>query len=851
MASRRDVLKSSLALGMAGLVPDVIQRAYAITPAPGTTFLDAEHVVILMQENRSFDHMFGTLQGVRGFNDPRSLRQADGSSIFLQRDSSGNGYLPWRMNIKDSCATWMGALPHGRADQIDAWNGGAHNFWIEAKRYKKKEYRDIPGTMGYFSREDLPFYYALADAFTVCDQNYCSIMTSTTPNRLMLWSGGVREDYASHSLFYLRNPQTHPGGLGWTSYGERLQKAGIRWKCYQNQIWCENSLSKEEDDWLGNYGDNPLERFDNYTVSFSSSYRAYVQGVIDEAQANLAKRTDALNHDLALAMPGSSAARRLRHNLAVTAEQRERLQRKRIWGDKSLAKLTPEQQQLRASGLAINSADPDFQSLQTISVDVDGQMQDLLAPKGDIFHQFRADVRSGRLPTVSWLVAPANFSDHPSRPWHGAWYVSEAMKILTENPDVWKKTIFILTYDENDGFFDHAPSFVAADPKRPETGRASAGIDTGAEYCHVDDELNHGVPPEDARSGPVGLGYRVPMIIASPWSRGGWVNSEISDHTSILRFLEIFLERKYGKTVRETNISAWRRTVCGDLVSNFRTFTDQPVKLAFVDQREHRRSVESAREKPLPTGYRVLQGKALENIVEQPGKLEDGLWQESGTRPACALPYELYADGALQPGSGHFQLRLQAATDIFRDRSAGSPFNVYLYGTRTGSQLFEVGGIPNDMTAASYAVRAGDRLEEMIDLSRFAAERYDIAVHGPNGFFRNFSGRKDDLPFAVVCRHRRHESRTSEFLIEIKLSNTGKKVRKLSVKDQGYSDREKSITLKPKSEITLTWDVQDSHGWYDFVISSAGDDLLSWRYAGRVETGLGSVTDPAMAGRTS
>ena len=76
------------------------------------------------------------------------------------------------------------------------------------------------------------------------------------------------------------------------------------------------------------------------------------------------------------------------------------------------------------------------------------------------------------------------------------------MDILTKNPEVWKKTIFILTYDENDGYFDHAPSFVAADPKRPETGGASAGIDTGLEYTYKEDELRQGVAENEARSGP-------------------------------------------------------------------------------------------------------------------------------------------------------------------------------------------------------------------------------------------------------------------------------------------------------------------------------------------------------------
>ena len=123
-----------------------------------------------------------------------------------------------------------------------------------------------------------------------------------------------------------------------------------------------------------------------------------------------------------------------------------------------------------------------------------------------------------------------------------------------------------------EGIFDNAPSFVAADPKRPATGGASSGVDTGIEYTYSEDELQQGVAKEEARSGPIGMGFRVPMIVASPWSRGGWVNSQLFDHTSTLMFLEHFVQHKYGKKVKEENISAWRRSISGDLTSVFRPY---------------------------------------------------------------------------------------------------------------------------------------------------------------------------------------------------------------------------------------------------------------------------------------
>jgi phospholipase C len=119
--TRRDFLKVAAMLsgaaGVSGVVPDSIQRAFAIEPESGSTYLDAEHIVLLMQENRSFDHALGTLQGVRGFNDPRAIQLANGNSVFVQTDAAGNSYAPWRLDIRDTRITWMGSIPHFRNSQ--------------------------------------------------------------------------------------------------------------------------------------------------------------------------------------------------------------------------------------------------------------------------------------------------------------------------------------------------------------------------------------------------------------------------------------------------------------------------------------------------------------------------------------------------------------------------------------------------------------------------------------------------------------------------------------------------------------------------------------------------------------
>ena len=154
---------------------------WLINPAPGTTYLDAEHIVILMQENRSFDHCYGTLRGVRGFNDPRVVKQPDNNAAWLQKNAAGETYVPFRLNIKETKSTWLGSLPHSWTNQVDAGNGGKHDKWLLAKPSGHKGFEKTPLTMGFYNREDIPFYYALADAFTVCDQNFCSSLNGTTP----------------------------------------------------------------------------------------------------------------------------------------------------------------------------------------------------------------------------------------------------------------------------------------------------------------------------------------------------------------------------------------------------------------------------------------------------------------------------------------------------------------------------------------------------------------------------------------------------------------------------------------------------------------------------------------------
>ncbi|MCC3772995.1 alkaline phosphatase family protein, partial [Streptomyces sp. UNOC14_S4] len=228
------------------LLPTSVQRAVAAGPATRGSLGDIEHVVLLMQENRSFDHYFGTLKGVRGFADPDALRLPDGRSVFYQPDTENPaGYtLPFRLDTRRTSAQAIPSTSHAWEVQHDAWNGGRMDRWLPAHR--KADGANGPYTMGYHTREDIPFQFALAENFTVCDNYYCSVFGPTWPNRLY-WMTGTIDPGGTLGGPVIEN--TAPTPYRWTTYAERLQKKGVSWQVYQ------------EDD---NYGCNLLEEFQQF-----------------------------------------------------------------------------------------------------------------------------------------------------------------------------------------------------------------------------------------------------------------------------------------------------------------------------------------------------------------------------------------------------------------------------------------------------------------------------------------------------------------------------------------------------------------------------------------------------------
>ncbi|WP_206784955.1 phosphocholine-specific phospholipase C [Amycolatopsis sp. MtRt-6] len=628
------------------------------------TLRDVEHIVVLMQENRSFDHYFGTLRGVRGFGDPRPATLADGKAVWAQSDGNRD-ILPFRPEADNLGLQFIQDLPHGWNDTHAAWNGGRYDKWVPAKGST---------TMAYLTREDIPFHYALADAFTICDAYHCSFMGSTDPNRYYMWTGYTGNDGQGGGPV-LGNDEK---GYSWTTYPERLEQAGVSWKIYQDTgdgLDAAGSWGWIEDAYRGNYGDNSLLYFNSYRN----------------------------------AKPGDALYEKARTGTNAKAGE-------------------------------------------------------------GYFDRLRADVKAGQLPQVSWITAPEAFCEHPNWPVnYGAWYIAQVLDALTANPDVWSKTALFITYDENDGFFDHVvpPYATAGQSTVDTTGEIFAGSAANP-------------------AGPYGLGQRVPMIVVSPWSKGGYVCSETFDHTSIIRFVE----RRFG--VREPNISAWRRSVCGDLTSAFdfaRTDTRVPAL-------------------PDTAGYEPPDRKRHPDYVPEVPANAVLPKQEPGLRPARALPYDLAVDA-----------------------QAGAALNL-TFGNqgRAGATFYVVspGGEPRTYTAG-----AGCSLDAALPFSG----GYDYTAHGPNGFVRQFRGGGVAGPEVSA----RPEGRSGN--LALVLTNSGTTPVRLTLTDS-YGRRSTSRLLRPGARVVEVVDTRRSGNWYDVSVVSDRDPRFLRRLAGHVETGRPSTSDP-------
>jgi phospholipase C len=701
---RRFIGSAARAAGAAAataLLPQSIRRALAIPAYDASrSIADVKHVVILMQENRSFDHYFGTLRGVRGYGDRFPIPLASGKDVWFESDGKKE-IPPYRMDRKTMNAMLIPGTPHSFSDTQAAWSQGKFGHW---PKYK------TPYSMGYYAREDIPFQFALAESFTICDAYHCSVASGTDPNRIVFWSGSncnpdkriaglncTDADSEPDNLrCWVKGKMPDPGytyqgsAFTWPTLPDVLEKAGVSWRFYQDP----------NDNWTG-------------------------------------------------AMHGCLAFESFR-----TAAR-----------DSSIYR----------NGMTHYSLD-------------------------DLAH----DVRNDTLPEVCWVLPSMMESEHPnapSSPAQGGNFTARVLDALTSNPAVWSKTVFFLTFDENDGLFDHVPPPAVPSYNADGTLAGKSTVPLAGEYF-LDPSRAH-LQAEDTISGPLrpwGPGPRVPMYIVSPWTKGGWVDSQVFDHTSI----GLFIEKRFGVTLPA--ISPWHRAICGDLTSAFDFATPNDPKFPALPDLSDFAEIE-ARSRTLPA--------ASPPATPQP------LYQEPGTRYSRALPYELHT-------SARVWSRNDAVALIFRNTGGqGAVFHVY--------DRFHLERIPR-----RYTVESGKELRDAWRTGDDARGNYDLWVYGPNGYLRTFKGNVPaDAGIELEISYE-----PSSAVLHAKVSNRGIAPARVTIVSNAYRDDGPwTMDVAANSTGRRQWALAGSGNWYDFTLSANGFER---RFAGRLETGQSSISDPAM-----
>jgi phospholipase C len=333
------------------------------------------------------------------------------------------------------------------------------------------------------------------------------------------------------------------------------------------------------------------------------------------------------------------------------------------------------------------------------------------------------------------------------------------------------------------------------------------------------------------------------MIIASPWSRGGKVCSQVFDHTSTQQFLETFFNKKLGKKIHQSNISEWRRTICGDLTAAFSPYNGNKMEtLPFLNRDKFVEEIYNAKFKQEPKGIKQLTEQEIKNIIQTPGAIDQIMWQEKGVRPSNALPYELYADAAFSTNKKQIVIKMTAGNKAFDKQAAGSPFTVYAPGKYTEK------GVQDISRNWGFAVKAGDSLTYTWPLDAFENNQYHLRLYGPNGFYREFKGGATNPELEVNMEYEldaKTHKPTGNVLLHISNKDTQKAVQ-ITITDNAYKKKDLVRDIAKGGKATIALSLKESYGWYDFSLKINGAEAFEKRYAGRVETGKESFSDPVM-----
>jgi phospholipase C len=639
------------------------------------TIKDLKHVVILMQENRSFDHYFGTLDlaGARGFGDKQVLTWQNGRTIYYDPNSRAEGYL----------------LPyHADSLRYNAQNTSARNR--------------------YFMEADVPWHHAIAKAYTVGDHYFCSLDTSTSPNRIMMWAG-TNDAAGTQGGPVINNNGDYGYAYKFKTYPETLQDAGVSWQIYVN--------NDTDDNFLGDYTDNTVRSF----------------AAFDPKNANPENT-----------MPREGLLARGNVVYAHTAQP---------------------------AGIKNDTSNVDY-----------------------VLRDFIADCASGDIPEVSWVVAPAAWTEHPTyAPNNGAVYTDRVIQAVHDNPELWESTLIILNYDEPDhanrigegGFFDHVV------PPIPEAGTAG--------------ERAPGIKP--------GMGGRVPFVLISPWTRGGFVNSEVFDHTSTIQLIEEWT-KSLGRPAICENINDWRRGVAGNLLSaiDFGNYDTSFPKLP----------------KPADLLKSVVTDAGLPP-VPQPAVGAQVMPTQRITGKAKRSPLSFQANGVLveNPVTG-------AVTATFTVEGGPSGKAVNLIGLADKYLPALVGGEALGVGQDALPLTASNRRPKSYTWDTTSTGgKYAFTFYGPDHFIRSFAGalvpagdKTSAQPRIDVRLVKGHKA-----AVEFTLTAMGSRSVTYTLTPNDFSGRKTTIHVPAGKHTTITWPTED--GYYDVIITTKESTDFTHRYAGR------------------
>lgn len=395
-------------------------------PSNSTTKLN--HVIVMVQENRSFDGYFGQLPAYWAANG-YSPQPFDGLPQKASNPSwNGSGTIPAyhfaTQCIEDLSPSWNESHLDWNLEDPVSSTAAMNGFVWNAANYAQNEnaggatpqYTDTSGirAMGYYDGDDLNYYYFMASNFATSDRWFSPVLDRTQVNRLYL--------FAATSHGYAYPPGTDPADnapLSVNTIFDLLNDAGISWKIYYSDDTCSTTQ--------GN-GDDPRSAGAcTYLTQFS------------------------------------------------------------------------------------NYAPPN-----SLPIDV--------VPVSEYF----TDVQAGTLPAVAFIESGymTGRDEHPNPKTNvqtGAAYVASLINALIESPS-WADSVFILTYDEGGGLYDHVPPQPAVSPDGIAPTDLPAG-DVCTSGTGANCTFNY-------------TGFRVPLIVISPFAKKNYVSHSVTDYTAILKLIE-------------------------------------------------------------------------------------------------------------------------------------------------------------------------------------------------------------------------------------------------------------------------------------------------------------------------